>query len=127
MNRKYVFIISHRGGRTNICSTFELISLETLIKYMQEDLKTIDENESKDWRDKKETHFLNSWSNSIRVGKIDSKNFQTRILKYITLKEFEDIFDGYIKDIKPLLFYETNGSRYFRIEILKKYGVKKEK
>lgn len=122
----YVFIISYRGDRTNICSNFELISLETLIKYIQEDVKTEKQNEGKEWREREETHFLGSWRNSVRVGKIDDKNFQTRLLKYITLEEFERIFEGHIEDVKPLLEYETYGNKYFKMEVLKKYGIKKE-
>lgn len=122
----YVFIISRKGNRTNILSDFELISLQTLIEYIQEDLKTIEGNESKDWRERKETHILKGWRSSIRVGKIDAKDFQTRILKYITLEEFENIFEGHIKDIMPLLEYSTYGDKYFRKEVLKKYGIKKE-
>ncbi len=122
----YIFIISNRGDRTNICSAFELISMETLIKYIQEDVETIKQNEGKAWSEQKETHFLRSWRKSIRVGRIDDKQFQTRILKYITLKEFEEIFDGHIEEIKPLLEYKTYGDKYFRSEVLKKYGIKKE-
>ena len=123
---KYVFIISYRGDRTNICSGFELISLSTLIEYIKEDVKTVEENKDKNWQERKETHFLDSYRKSIRVGKIDSKNFQTRILKYITLQEFEEIFKGHIEDIKPLLEYKTYGDKYFRSEVLKKYGIKKD-
>lgn len=68
-----------------------------------------------------------SWEKKIRVSKIDgADNFQTRLLKYITLDEFEEIFQGHIEDIKPLLEYKTYGDKYFRMDILKKYGIKKE-
>ncbi len=123
----YVFIISERGDRTNILSNFEIITLDKLIEYLKEDLKTIEYNKNKDWRERKEGHVLVGWRKNLRVAKInDTKDFQTRILKYITLKEFEDIFEEHIKDITPLLEYSTYGTKYFRAEILNKYGIKKE-
>ena len=42
------------------------------------------------------------------------------------IKEFEEIFKGHIDDIQPLLEYRTYGDKYFRSEVLKKYGIKKE-
>lgn len=123
----YVFIISERGERTNILCDFEVITLEQLIKYLKEDLEIIEYNKDKQWNERKRGHILVSWGKKIRVAKInDFNNFQTRLLKYITLEEFEDIFQGHIKDITPLLEYKTNGDKYFRMDILKKYGIKKE-
>ena len=103
---KYIFLITEKGARTNICSNIKLLSLSGLIKWI----------ESEDFR----------WYINIRVGKLDDERFQTRILKYISLKEFEDIFCGHIEKIKPLLEYKTYGDKYFRNEVLKKYGIKKE-
>ena len=68
-----------------------------------------------------------SWGKKIRVAKINgADNFQTRLLKYITLDEFQEIFQEHIDDIKHLLQYKTYGDKYFRMDILKKYGIKKE-
>lgn len=123
----YVFIISESGERTNILCDFEVITLEQLIKYLKEDLEIKKYNEGKVWNERKRRHILD-WGKKIRVAKInETKNFQTRILKYITLEEFEDIFKGHIDDIQPLLEYRTYGDKYFRREVLKKYGIKKEK
>lgn len=123
----YVFIISESGERTNILCDFEVITLEQLIKYLKEDLEIKKYNEGKVWNERKRGHILD-WGKKIRVAKInEAKNFQTRILKYITLEEFEDIFKGHIDDIQPLLEYRTYGDKYFRREVLKKYGIKKEK
>lgn len=122
----YVFIISERGERTNILCDFEVITLDQLIKYLKEDLEIKKYNEGKLWNERRREHIL-GWGKKIRVSKInEAKNFQTRILKYITLEEFEEIFKGHIDDIQPLLEYETYGDKYFRSEVLKKYGIKKE-
>lgn len=122
----YVFIISERGERTNILCDFEVITLEQLTKYLKEDLEIKKYNEGKVWNERKRGHILD-WGKKIRVAKInEAKNFKTRILKYITLEEFAEIFKGHIDDIKPLLEYSTYGDKYFRREILKKYGIKKE-
>lgn len=123
----YVFLISERGERTNICSNIKLITLETLIKYMQEDLilKEKYQNKEIDWRElKSKSHFLDSYFKQVRVGKVDDSNFQTRILKYISLEEFEEIFEGHIEDIAPLLEYKDGYSALFKKEVLKKYGRK---
>ena len=121
----YVFIISERGERTNILCDFEVITLDQLIKYLKEDLEIKKYNEGKLWNERR-AHIL-GWGKKIRVAKInEAKNSQTRILKYITLEEFEEIFKGHIDDIQPLLEYRTYGDKYFRSEVLKKYGIKKE-
>lgn len=122
----YVFILTQKGDRTNILSDFELISLERLIQYLKEDLETLEYNKDKGWKDQKKVHILGGWRFSIRVGKINDTTFQTRLLKYITLKEFEEIFVEHIRDIQPLLKYRTYGDKYFRMEVLKKYGIKEE-
>lgn len=123
----YVFIISERGERTNILCDFEIITLEQLIKYLKEDLEIKKYNEDKA-RDKRKREHILRWGKQIRVAKInEAKNFQTRILKYITLEEFEEIFKGHIDDIRLLLEYKTYNDKYFRSEVLKKYGIKKEK
>lgn len=122
----YVFIISEKGERTNILCDFEIITLEQLIKYLKEDLEIKKYNEGKVWNERKRGHILD-WGKKIRVAKInEAKNFQTRILKYITLEEFEEIFKGHIGDIRPLLEYKTYGTKYFRSEVLKKYGIKEK-
>lgn len=122
----YVFIISERGERTNILCDFEVITLEQLIKYLKEDLEIKQFNEGKPWNERKRGHII-TWGKKIRIAKInDSNNFHTRLLKFITLEEFEEIFKGHIEDIKFLLEYSTNGDKYFRKEILNKYGIKKE-
>lgn len=123
---KYIFLITEKGGRTNICASMELISLPKLIEYLKEDVKTLEDNKNKDWREHKERHILNGWGTSVRVGKVDDKSFPTKILKYLTLEEFEEIFKEYIDDIEPLLEYTTYGDKYFRKDILNKYGIKKE-
>lgn len=123
---KYIFLITEKGGRTNICANMELVSLPQLIDYIADDVKIIEENKNKDWRDKKDRHVLNGWGTNIRVGKIDDRTFPTRILKYLTLEEFEEIFNGHINDIKPLLEYTAYSTKYFRSEVLRKYGIKKE-
>ena len=121
----YVFIISERGERTNILCDFEVITLDQLIKYLKEDLEIKKYNEGKLWNERRAR--ILGWGKKIRVAKInEAKNFQTRILKYITLEEFEEIFKGHIDDIQPLLEYRTYGDKYFRSEVLKKYGIKKE-
>ena len=123
----YVFIISERGERTNILCDFEVITLEKLIEYLKEDLEIIEYNKDKQWNERKRGHILASWGKKIRVAKINgADNFQTRLLKYITLDEFQEIFQEHIDDIKHLLEYKTYGDKYFRMDILKKYGIKKE-
>lgn len=123
----YVFIISERGGRTNILCDFELITLNKLIECLKEDIEIKKYNEGKAWNERKKTHIL-EWGKKIRIAKInEAKNFQTRILKYIKLEEFEEIFKEHIDDIEPLLEYSKYGEKYFRMEILKKYGTIKEK
>lgn len=103
----YIFLITERGDRTNICSNIKLVTLQTLIDLLNNEIKL-------------------SWRTQIRVGKVDDKNFQTRILKYINLKEFEEIFKGHIEDIKSLLIYSNFQQGIFKKEILQKYGIKGE-
>lgn len=103
----YIFLITERGDRTNICSNIKLVTLQNLINLLNNGTRV-------------------SWRTQIRVGKIDDENFQTRILKYIDLKEFEEIFKGHIEEIKTLLTYRNFQQGIFKKEILKKYGIKEE-
>lgn len=121
----YIFLLTERGYRTNICSTMKLINLEQLIKYAEEDKKTKEKHKGERfWDYYKELHFQGDWHKAVRVGKVNDDTFQTRILKYITLEEFEDIFKENIDKIQLLLEYRDVQSALFRKEILKKYGKK---
>ncbi len=103
----YLFIVSERGDRTNICSNFRIFDINGFLEY----LKT---KENKYWRVQ------------YRVAKLNDDNFETRIFKYINLDEFEEIFEGHIDDIKSLLKYTKDSwgtdYPYFKKEIHIKYG-----
>lgn len=103
----YLFIVSERGDRTNICSNFRIFDINGFLEH----LKT---KENKYWRVQ------------YRVAKLNDDNFETRIFKYINLDEFEEIFEGHIDDIKNLLKYTKNSwgtdYPYFKKEIHIKYG-----
>lgn len=122
----YIFLLTESGARTNICSTIKLVNLEQLIKYLEEDKKIKEK--------RKEYNYYSEYYKklnikpycAIRVGKVNDHTFQTRILKYITLEEFENIFKGNIDKIQPLLEYRDVQSALFKKEILKKYGKKIE-
>ena len=123
----YVFILTQSGARTTICSDMQLISLEQLIKFIKEDEQIKAEYQHCHlWEYADKLHLnLDSRRNSLRVGKVDDPNFETRIIKYLTLEEFEEIFEGHIEDIAPLLQYDSIQDGLFRGTILKKYGSKK--
>ena len=122
----YVFILTESGARTNICSTMKLINLEQLIKYVEEDKKIKEKRKERNYYSEYYKKLNIKPYCAIRVGKVNDNSFQTRILKYITLEEFEDIFKGNIDKIQLLLEYRDVRNALFRKEILKKYGKKIE-
>lgn len=108
----YLFIVSERGDRTNICSDFRIFDIDGFIEYinLQDRIK--------------------SYYKQYRIAKLNDDSFKTRIFKYLTLEEFEDIFKNHIEDIKELLVYTKSkwGIDYpfFRKDIYTKYGTLKE-
>lgn len=103
----YIFIVSERGDRTNICSDFKVFDIDGFIEYIKE-------------------HSNKSWRTQYRVSKVNDDNFQTRIFKYLTLDEFVEIFENKLEEISCLLNYTKNkwgiDYPYFKKEIHTKYG-----
>lgn len=98
----YIFLLTESGARTNICSTIKLVNLEQLIKYLEEDKKIKEKKGESDYWEYYKKLNIKPYC-AIRVGKVNDNAFRTRILKYITLEEFEDIFKGNIDKIQ--LYY----------------------
>ena len=122
----YVFILTRNGAKTNIKLAMKLMSLDKLIEYIKEDEEIKKQNQGNrffEYIDKLNLD-LETGRYQLRIGKIDDSEFQTRIIKFLTLEEFEEIFDGHIEDIKPLLRYGKISEGLFRGTILKKYGEK---
>lgn len=104
----YLFIVSERGDRTNICSNFRVFDINGFIKYINSQDR------------------IKSYYKQYRIAKLNDDSFKTRIFKYINLDEFEKIFEGHIAEIKNLLEYAKYefGTEYpfFKKEIHVKYG-----
>lgn len=122
----YVFILTRSGAKTNIKATMEIISLEKLIEYIKEDEETKRQNVGNrffEYMDKLHLNLQNGIY-QLRIGKVDDPNFPTRLIRFLTLEEFEEIFEGHIEDVKPLLRYYRISEGLFKGTILKKYGEK---